>query len=85
MKEQVFVSGSNYFNKDSLNKMISLLNEGKVINVGIDCIGHTRNNMEQEAYKKALEEYYGNKLITIYNSGICSYSYSYKLGDENNE
>ena len=83
MKEQsVYVSGSNYFNKDDLNKMISLLNEGKEIQVGIACIGHTRNNMEQEAYKKALQEYYGDKLEIKCSEGVCSYSYEYKLVED---
>lgn len=83
MKDQsVYVSGSNYFNKDSLNKMISLLDEGKEIQVGIACIGHTRNNIEQEAYKKALQEHYGDKLEIKCSDGYCSYSYEYKLIEE---
>ena len=80
MKEQsVYVSGSNYFNNDDLNKMIKLLDEGKTITVGISCIGHTRNNMEQENYKNALMEHYGDKLEVMLQDGLCSYSYAYKL------
>jgi len=79
MKDSVYVSGSNYFNQEDLNKMIDLLDKGNAINVGIDCIGHTRNNMEQEAYKKALQEHYGSKLEIKLNSGVCSYDYSYRL------
>ena len=55
------------------------LENGFEVSVYIDCIGHTRNNMGQEAYKAALVEKYGDKLEVIYHDGICSYSYSYKL------
>ena len=79
MKNAIFVSGSNYFNNEDLQKMIALLDNKKTIHVGIDCIGHTRNNMEQEEYKKALIEHYGNRLEIMLNEGYCSYSYSYKL------
>lgn len=80
MKEQsVYVSGSNYFNNDDLNKMIEMLDKGETISVGISCIGHTRNNTEQENYKKALKEHYRDKLEIMLNDGAYSYSYSYKL------
>ena len=49
--------------------MIELLDEGKTIHVGIEVIGHTKNNMEQEAYKEALEKHYGNCLETTYMDG----------------
>lgn len=80
MNEQsIYVSGSNYFNNEDLNNMIKLLDERKTIEVGISCIGHTRNNMEQEHYKKALEEHYGDKLEVMLNEGGYSYSYKYRL------
>ena len=83
MKEQsIFVSGSNHFNERDFNKMIELLEQGKQIHIGIDCIGHTKNNMEQEIYKRNLIEHYGDKLEVIYNDGWCSYSYEYKLKEE---
>ena len=78
MKE-TYVSGSNYFNEERLNEMIQLLDKGEQISVGIECIGHTRNNMEQENYKRALEKHYGNKLEVIVHNGAYSYHYSYKL------
>lgn len=79
MKESIWVSGSNCFNEKDLKKMIQLLEEGKTINVGISCIGHTRNNMEQENYKKALQKHYGDKLEIILDSLVNTYSYIYKL------
>lgn len=79
MKESIWVSGSNTFNEKDFNKMIELLDAGNTINVGISCIGHTRNNMEQENYKKALEEYYGDKLEVELDSLVNTYSYIYKL------
>lgn len=77
--EKKTVSGKNYFNEESLKEMIKELDSGNEIDVYISCIGHTRNNMTQEAYKKALKEHYGDRLEVFYNDGVCSYSYSYKL------
>lgn len=74
-----YVSGKNYFNEGSFNEMCEVLEQGEEITVSIDCIGHTRNNMEQEAYKKELVKKYGEQLEVKYNDGYCSYSYSYKL------
>ena len=87
MKEQyVYVSGSNYFKERCLNEMVELLDAGKRIRVGIDCIGHTRNNNEQENYREALEKHYGDNLEVIYKDGWCSYSYEYQLkGGASNE
>ena len=80
MKEQsIYVSGSNCFREKYLMEMIDLLDKGNAIHVGIDCIGHTRNNTEQEAYKEALEKHYGDNLEVTYHDGWCSYSYEYKL------
>ena len=75
----VYVSGSNYFNEKDLKKMIEELDKGNAIQVGIECIGHTRNNMEQEAYKQALLKHYGSKLEITCNEGAYSYDYEYKL------
>ena len=79
MNESIFVSGSNYFQEKHLNEMIKLLDKGESIHVGIECIGHTRNNTEQENYKRALIEHYGNKLEIKQSSGVYSYYYEYKL------
>lgn len=79
MKERTYVSGSSSFNNESLEQMKSLLKQGKEIYVGIACLGHTKNNMEQEAYKQALTEYFGDNLIAELSNGLCSYSYSYHL------
>ena len=63
MEKSVYVSGSNYFQEKYLKEMIALLDEGKTIQVGIACIGHTRNNTEQENYKNN-KCYESNKKIT---------------------
>lgn len=82
MEESVYVSGSNYFQEKYLKEMIALLDEGKTIQVGIACIGHTRNNTEQENYKRALIEHYGDKLEIKQSPGAYSYHYEYKLRKE---
>lgn len=47
MKDYKLMSGSNYFKQDNLEEMIDTLDNGEKIEVYIDCIGHTRNNMTQ--------------------------------------
>ena len=73
------VNGGNYFIKERFEVMCQELEKGECIEVYIDCIGHTRNNMTQEEYKEHFIEKYGDKVEVIYNDGVCSYSYSYKL------
>lgn len=58
-----FVSGKNYFNEESLAMMIEELENGEEIEIGIDCIGHTRHHMESAAYVRALKKKYGDKII----------------------
>lgn len=81
MANYIYVSGSNYFNEDDLDNMIKLLEDGKRIRVGIECIGHTRNNMEQENYREALvRNFAGERDIDVkLIEGVCSYSYEYYL------
>lgn len=79
MKKAKFISGGNYFRKECLDEMCKALEGGDAVEVGISCIGHTRNNMEQENYREALEKKYGDRLIVKENGGVCSYSYTYSL------
>ena len=74
-----FIDGKNYFNETSCNEMCEAWEHGATILVGIESIGHTRNNREQEIYKEALLEKYGDRLKIKCNRGIVSYSYEYKL------
>lgn len=82
--ERKFINGKNYFNKESLKEMIKELDAGNQVEPYISCIGHSRNNMTQEEYKKALEEYYGDKLEVTYVGGGYSYEYRYKLKESTN-
>lgn len=74
-----FVDGKNYFNEASFNEICEALDKGKTVQVGIDCIGHTRNNNEQEAYREALENKYQSNLWVECQKGNVSYSYTYRL------
>ena len=74
-----FVNGSNEFDTNCFNEMCNLLEQGRTIKVGIDCIGHGLNNAIQEEYKKALIYKYGEKLVVGCSEGVCSYSYYYSL------
>lgn len=79
LKADVYVTCGNSFYKHYFEKVCGLLEEGKVVEIYIDCIGHTRNNMTQDWYKEELEKKYGALLTVQYNDGYCSYSYTYKL------
>lgn len=74
------INGGNYFHKKAFNEICEALEQGEAVEVYIDCIGHTRNNNEQETYKEALLEKYGSiRLKVCKNNGAYSYSYSYLL------
>lgn len=73
------INGQNYFNERSFNEACEALEKMESISIYVDCIGHTRNNNEQEAYREALEKKYGDRLKVEKSDGAYSYSYSYGL------
>lgn len=73
------INGGNYFHEKAFNEICEALEQGEAVQVYIDCIGHTRNNNEQEAYKEALQEKYASRLAIDKNEGGYSYSYTYGL------
>ena len=73
------INGGNYFNEVSFNKACEALEQGRTIEMYIDVIGHTRNNIVQEEYEEALIEKYGSRLSIEKETGSFSYSYSYRL------
>lgn len=76
---ETLINGQNYFNEASFNEACEALERAETVKMYIDCIGHTRNNDEQEAYKTALEKKYGDRLSAERSDGGYSYSYSYRL------
>ena len=77
------INGENYFNEVSFNKACEELEQGNTIEMYIDVIGHTRNNIVQEEYEQALIEKYGIKLKIEKECSSYSYSYSYRLDNNN--
>lgn len=73
------IDGANYFHQRALNEMKAELEKGEAIKVYIDCISHYQNNEEQEAYRAALLEEYGDRLEVEKHDGGFSYYYEYKL------
>lgn len=57
------INGGNYFTEERFNEVIKALESGETITIYIDCIGHTRAEVEEWHYKTALEKKYGEKLI----------------------
>ena len=76
---RILINGKNFFNQESFSQMCEALENGQVIEVYIDCIGHTRNNYEQEMYRKQLQVKYGMSLDEERLDGNYSYSYCYRL------
>ena len=69
----------NYFHDSRFKLVCEALEQGETVKVYIDCIGHTRNNFEQETYKEALIEKYADKLNVELLKGAFSNSYCYSL------
>lgn len=83
---EIMVNGKNYFNEESFDETCLFLEDGLKVYLTIDCIGHTRNNYEQENYRKALVNKYGRNLDIELVEGAYSYSYKYSLKEgKNNE
>ena len=72
------IDGKNYYNEASFKEMCEALDKGETIVVHINCIGHARNNNEQEAYREALENKYQSNLWVECSKGNVSYSYRLK-------
>ena len=82
---EILVDGRNYFNEESFNDACLFLEDGSKVHISIDCIGHTRNNAEQENYRRAFVEKYGRKVNIEVIEGVYSYSYKYSLKDVGND
>ena len=76
------INCGNTFHSPFFNRLCEALEEGKTVQVYIDCIGHTLNNMTQDVYREKLKEKYGEKLVIEKNDGAYSYSYYYVLAPE---
>lgn len=72
------VDCGNHFTKSAFENFCKVLEEKGTACVYIDCIGHSRNNYEQEMYKTFLEEKYGDRLVVERETGLGSY-YRYTL------
>lgn len=77
----MLINGGNYFHEKAFNDICKALQKGEMVEVYIDCLGHTRNNIEQETYKEELLKKYQNNLMVERTDGTYSYSYSYRLKD----
>ena len=73
------INGGNYFNEISFNDICEALERGDKVRIYIDCIGHLRNSIEQEAYRETLIQKYGSDLNIELSCGGYSYNYSYSL------
>lgn len=79
MKNAKLIDCGNYFHESRFKLVCEALDKGETVKVHIDCIGHTQNEYEQENYKEALLEKYGDRLKHEKIKGAFSDSYIYKL------
>ena len=77
----MMINGKNYYNEDSLKEMCKALDEGKDIQIHIDCIGHTRSFVEGAHYASELYSIYGDRLERLKDS---VFYHSYKLKEMRN-
>lgn len=63
MNNYTLVNCKNYFNEKSLLELQERLENGEEVEIYIDCIGHTRTELETRRYVKALREAYGDSLV----------------------
>ena len=86
MKKYEFVYLDRFLGeKVNFENMVKALETGLDVRVGTDALGHGDNNAIQEHYKRLLEEFYGDKLKVVKDSGVYSYSYTYKLKKRTNK
>ena len=64
-KKPVFVDGGNEFDEKYLQQMVAELESGNTIAIYISCIGHSRTERVERAYKNKLIEKYGDKLYVM--------------------
>lgn len=79
MDNKKLINCGNEFYPRFFKELCEALEAGHTVEVYVDCIGHTRNNMVQEIYKTKLQEKYGTDLMTQRNEGSYSNSYCYCL------
>lgn len=63
MENYKTINGTNQYNTKSFNEMCEALESGETIGIYIDCIGHTRAEMEEFNYARELKNKYGDKLL----------------------
>lgn len=73
------INCGNDFYPRFFTQLCEALENGQIVQVYVDCIGHTRNNNVQEIYNEKLVEKYGDKLVAERSDGGFSYSYYYEL------
>lgn len=61
MKNKV-INGSNSFNLSIYKDIIQNLNNGETVELYINCLGHTRAQIEGSKYREELQNYFGEKL-----------------------
>ncbi len=82
MENKKLINCGNEFYPVFFDKLCSALEDGQTVEVHVDCIGHTRNNLVQEVYKEKLVEKYGATLLIQRSAGAYSTTYCYCLDTE---
>ena len=62
MRTTETIDCTNYFNDIGCSRLAEALEDGKAVEIYIDCIGHAATNRETATYVNWLEEKYGERL-----------------------
>ena len=78
-KEKLLLNVGNDYYESSFNELCEELENGKRVQVYVDCIGHTRNNWVQDSYRTKLYAKYGEELLIECSEGVHCYHYTFEL------
>lgn len=74
-KEYVLVDVANDFYPSRYEKLKKVLEDGNVVKIYVNCIGHTRAHWVEVAYADKLREEYGDRLVITGEPGYYGTKY----------
>ena len=76
-RKSALVNVGNYFIQEKYENLKQVLEGGKLVEIYVDCIGHTRAYMVEREYAENLRKEYGERLVI--NGCPGEYGTTYKL------
>ena len=76
-RKSALVNVGNYFIQEKYENLKQVLEGGKLVEIYVDCIGHTRAVWVEQEYAENLRKEYGERLVI--NGCPGAYGTTYKL------